>query len=139
MNPDLKPGALQKGAPLCVTRRERRAEDAKALREAYADVDAREGGYCQVTGRYTVAGAPDARVRREHHHIKGRRVRPDWIDKPERIVLVCAEAHRLITIGWIAVEGTDARRQLRFHWTDVATSHPFQIKSRRWSQQPIED
>jgi len=55
-------------------------------------------------------------VRREHHHLKGRNVRPEWVTRPERIILVCKEAHELITAGFIEVEGTDARKVVRFHW-----------------------
>lgn len=127
-------GVCQKSElePGVVSRRKRRADAAAALREAYADVDLRDGGICRVTGRFTVPGAPDGRSRREHHHLKGRRVRPEWVTVPKRIVTVCAEAHKLITAGWIAVEGTDATRELRFHWTELAKGkRPFEIVSRR--------
>jgi hypothetical protein len=115
-NPDLPFGALQKGPPLAVARRQRRANDAQALREAYADVDSRDGGFCWATGRYTVAGSVDARNRREHHHLKGRNVRPEWVFKPERIITLAAEVHQLVTAGWIDVEGCDARKPILFHW-----------------------
>lgn len=121
--------------PRAVSRRKRRAADVQALRDAYADVDARDGGVCWVTGRYTVAGDVDARVRREHHHLKSRNVRPDWVTKPDRIITVCAEAHQLITAGWIAVEGTNAKKPMFFWWTELAKSKPFEIKSRRQSQE----
>jgi hypothetical protein len=118
--------------PQAISRRKRRAEEAQALTEAYAEVDARDAGICRVTGRYTQPGAIDPRVRREHHHLRGRNVRPEWVTKAERIVLVCAEAHRLITLGWIDVEGTDARKELRFWWTDLCKGRrPFEIKGRR--------
>jgi hypothetical protein len=118
--------------PGVISRRKRRAEESKALTEAYAEVDARDAGICQVTGRYTQPGAIDPRVRREHHHLRGRNVRPEWVTKAEHIVLVCAEAHQLITMGWIAVEGTDARKPLRFHWTDLCKGRrPFEIRARR--------
>lgn len=117
--------------PSAVSRRKRRAADAKALAEAYADVDTRDGGYCLVTGRYTQPGAVDARVRREHHHLKGRNVKPEWVTRPERIVTLCAEAHQLVELGWIVIEGTDARKPLFCHWTQLAKSKPFEIKARR--------
>lgn len=121
-----------KGAPGVVTRRQKRLDQEQALREAYADVDRRDGGYCWVTGRYTSAGAPDARIRREHHHLKGRNVKPEWVYRPERIITVCAEAHQLITAGWIVVEGCDARKPIFFHYAPhVAAMHkPFVIKAR---------
>lgn len=117
--------------PSDVAKRQRRRDDAKALAEAYAEVDLRDGGRCWVTGAYT--GGVDPRTAREHHHLKGRNVRPEWVYKSERIITVTREAHRLITIGWIVVEGTDARKPIRFHWAEhvTPTMRPFQIRSRR--------
>ena len=132
-NPDLAFGALQKGAPRVIERHQRRKQASQALQDAYSDVDVRDGGWCWVTGRYTQSGSPDARNRREHHHLKGRNVKPSWVTEPNRIITVCAEAHQLITNGWIVVEGVDARRAVRFHWrADIkAAQKPFQIKGRR--------
>lgn len=122
---EMTPRAVSKHA-------KRRAAD-QALEEAYADVDARDAGYCWVTGRYTRPGAVDARVRREHHHLKGRRVKPEWVTRPERIITVCAEAHELITLGWIVVEGCDARKPIFCHWAAHVKpdKRPFQITGRR--------
>jgi hypothetical protein len=79
----------------------------------------------------------DARVRREHHHLAGRNVAPEWVTDPHRIITVCSEAHQLITAGWIDVEGDDARGTIRFHWAShvQAKDKPFQIRSRRLSQE----
>lgn len=125
--------ALSKGLPRVVARHQRRKQASEDLEAAYRDVDVRDAGICWVTGRFTQSGAADARVRREHHHLKGRNVMPEWVDKAERIITVTAEAHQLIEAGWIVVEGDDARRVLRFHWRDgvKASQKPFQIKSRR--------
>ena len=122
-----------KPEPRAVTKHGKRKVANQALLEAYADVDVRDAGYCWVTGRYTQSGAVDARVRREHHHLKGRNVRPEWVTKLERIITVSAEAHGLITQGWIVVEGCDARKPLFFHWrADVKPAQrPFVIKGRR--------
>ena len=129
----------QRGTAM-LERRKRRLTKADDLREAYALVDARDGGVCRVTGRYTVSGAPDARVRREHHHLRGRRVRPEWRSDADRIILVCAEAHQLIEGGFLTVEGDNAAGVLRFHWNGIRPSErPFAIKSRRWSQNEDED
>lgn len=111
-------------------RHERRNEDAKALADAYEEVDLRDGSICWVTGRFTKPGAPDARQRREHHHLKGRNVRPDWVNVPKRIITVCAEAHELIEGGFIHVEGTDATKPIFFHWNEKAMGErlkPFRI------------
>ncbi len=127
------PSFKQDEVPRAIARSKRRAADAAALAEAYADVDRRDAGYCWVTGRYTQSGAVDARVRREHHHLKGRRVRPEWVTRPERIITVCAEVHQLIGLGWIIVEGADARKPIFFHWADFVKREQktFAIKTKR--------
>jgi hypothetical protein len=66
-NPQPKPA---KGSGR-LDRHERRKSDEQALLDAYAEVDLRDGSICWVTGRFTKAGDPDARRRREHHHLKG--------------------------------------------------------------------
>ena len=124
-----------RGTALLERRRKRLDKDA-ALREAYAEVDKRDGRICRVTGRLTIRGAVDPSSRREHHHLAGRRVRPEWRHDPNRIILVCAEAHQLITGGYLTVEGTDATGVLRFHWHGLEPKdRPFEIRSRRMSQQ----
>lgn len=112
----------------------RRVEHDKKLAEAYADVDQRDQSICWVTGRYTLPGAVMAENRREHHHLKGRRVRPEWVTKAERIITVCKEAHDLITGGFIDVEGDDARKPIFFHWREDmmrGQSKPFRIIGKR--------
>lgn len=127
----------QKGTAL-LERRRRRLDRDQALRDAYADVDARDAGYCWVTGRYTQPGAPDVRVRREHHHLVARSLSKSLRAEPSNIITCCAEAHYLIEGGFITVEGTDAskRHSVRFHWNGLKPSErPFEIRSRRHSQQ----
>lgn len=123
-----------KPAPRALTKHAKRKEADQALREAYADVDARDAGYCWVTGRYTSPGAVDARQRREHHHLKGRNVKPEWVTDPRRIITVAADVHQLITCEAITVEGTDARKPMFFHWNPRIVKpgkEPFHIKARR--------
>ena len=132
-----KPIPQPKPTPRVVERYSRRKAEANALKDAYADVDVRDGGYCWVTGRYTApygtSRAMDPRVRREHHHLKGRNVRPEWVDKPERIITVCKEAHDLIGAGWVVVEGCDARKPVFFHYAAHVKpkDRPFEIRGRR--------
>jgi len=114
--------------PVKVERHNRKAERKKALDDAYEVVNKRDGNVCRATGRRLDPAAIDPADRREHHHLKGRNVRPDWRERPERICLVSALAHDLITRGWIAVEGVDARKPLFFHWTSLAKSRPLMIK-----------
>ncbi len=121
-------------------RHARRKTEQDALDDAYAEVDQRDASICAVTGRFTKAGAPDARARREHHHLKGRNVRPDWVTVPKRIITVCAEAHQLIEGGFIEVEGEDATKPIFFHWNERMMRgrlKPFRIASKR--TQPMED
>jgi hypothetical protein len=114
--------------PVKVQRHDRKKAREEALEKAYAVVNNRDHNTCRATGRRLDPAAIDPAFRREHHHLKGRNVRPDWRDKPERICLVSALAHDLITKGWIDVEGTDARKPLFFHYTALAKSRPIQLK-----------
>jgi hypothetical protein len=127
-------------APAVVTRAKRRTDKADALKDAYAAVDARDGSKCRVTGRTLKAGAPDARVRREHHHLVERSRDKGLIAEPSNIITVAAEVHALITAGMIVVEGTNADTVLRFHWrADVPKEQRIVvIKSRRKSQREAE-
>lgn len=120
--------------PASVARKLRKVADKHALEDAYAEVDQRDGSICWVTGAYT-GGIGD--LAREHHHLAGRNVKPEWVTRPERIITVSRLAHRLITLGWILVEGTDARKPLRFHWAPFVKPEQrvLRIKSRRWSQE----
>lgn len=114
--------------PLAVQRHDRKKAKQEQLEEAYAAVDTRDANRCRATGTLVHPRSADPKRRREHHHLRGRRVRPEWREQPERICLVSAFVHDLITRGWIAVEGVDASKPLFFHWTDLATSHPIKLK-----------
>jgi hypothetical protein len=126
-----------KPAPLAVYRAQRRSQREAALGAAYASVDERDKGICRATGRTTRAGDVDARVRREHHHLAGRRVRPDWRHDPARIVTLCAEAHQLVEAYALLVEGDNADGRLVFHWNEDVVprgKEPFKLQSKRRSQ-----
>jgi len=117
-----------------LARNERRIAADRALEEAYEVVNVRDGNQCRVTGRFLQAGAVDARVRREHHHLQPRSLAPDRVAEPSNIILVCAEAHDLITGRFIDVEGTDATKPVFFHWNEEAMRgrvKPFRIVSKR--------
>jgi len=75
-----------------------------------------------------------AEQRREHHHLQPRSIAPDRIADPKNIILVCAEAHQLITGGFIEVEGKDATKPVFFHWNEKAMRglvRPFLIRGKR--------
>lgn len=126
-----------RGAGL-LDRHERRKARDKALADAYAVVDARDGGVCRASGVYTVPGAPDARVRREHHHLVKRSLSRALRAEPRNIVTLSALAHQLAEGGHLLIEGDDADTPgaLRFHWADhtAPASRPFRLASRRRSQ-----
>jgi hypothetical protein len=108
-------------------RRQRRLAREQRLEDAYAAVDARDKGVSWITGRVTVKGAPDARNRRERHHLLGRRVMPEWKYDPDHIITVTAEEHALITNGKLDVEGDDATKPIFFHWNCAPKYRPFEI------------
>ena len=115
-------------------RQARRSAEYQAMADAYEVVNVRDGNQCRVTGRFVHAGAVDARTRREHHHLVPRSLAPDRVADPDNIILVCAEAHDLITGRFIEVEGTDATKPLFFHWREEAMkgrAKPFAIKGKR--------
>lgn len=112
----------------------RKAAEEQAIADAYEVVNVRDGNQCRVTGRFLTAGAVDARVRREHHHIIPRSIAPHLVDDPNNILLVCAEAHDLITGRFLEVEGKNASRSIFFHWNEQAMkgiTKPFRIIGKR--------
>lgn len=119
-----------------IRRHVKRRDKDQALEAAYAVVDARDAGYCRVTGRYTQSGAVDPRVRREHHHLSGRNVAPEDRANPERIITTCGEAHQLLHAKLLLYEGENANERIVFHWADEVkpSDRPFLIRSKRWSQ-----
>lgn len=120
--------------PLAVERDQRKKAKDASLLAAYAVVNQRDGNRCRVTGIALDPSAIDQKHRREHHHIVKRSQSKAKRDDPSNIMLTSRFVHRLIEKGWIDVEGTDADKPLRFHYTQLATSRPVVIKSRRRSQ-----
>ena len=91
--------------------------DATKLKRAYRDVEEREGNRCQVTGVTLVPKTENFNRLREHHHIRGRNVRPEWVHDPVRIVLCSKFIHDLFTAKKLLIDGDDARvRPLPLRW-----------------------
>jgi hypothetical protein len=120
--------------PSVVERHERRKQRQQALEDAYKAVDVRDGNRCWVTGQHLDPSAVDPASRREHHHLVPRSRSKARREDVNNIILVSALAHSLITKGWIAVEGEDARKPIFFHYTELAKSRPLIIKRRNMSQ-----
>jgi hypothetical protein len=115
----------------------RRKMNRQRLDDAYEIVNQRDGNKSRVTGCTLLASSPDSRQRREHNHLRGRNVRPDWKYQPERIHLCSAFEHGFITSGALQVEGDDATKRLIFTWDRTRIpigAEPFQIRSKRRSQ-----
>jgi hypothetical protein len=142
-NSDFAPGAFfkHKLTPGVVERHTRKATKAKALRDAYAIVDKRDGNRCRCTGLPLDPGAKEPKHRREHHHLKGRNVAPEWREDPNRIVLVSKAVHDLINNGYIVVEGTDATKRLVFTYAAHVPEKAriVKIASKRRSQRKDSD
>jgi hypothetical protein len=115
----------------------RRKNAQKRLEDAYEVVNRRDENKSRVTGIHLQPSSPDSRVRREHHHLKGRNVRPDWREDPARIILVSKFEHDLLTSGALEHEGDDATKRVVFFWNRAKVKvgdEPFRIKSKRRSQ-----
>ena len=125
-----------KGQPRAIERHTKRVDAEKALKEAYAEVDKRDGGRCRVTGKRTEPGHVDPRRRREHHHLIPRSRDKGLVADSANIVTVTAEAHALIESGWLVSEGLNAEGVVRWHWAAHVKPEqkPFRIASRRRSQ-----
>lgn len=128
--PNFKPA---RGSRL-LDKKARKAAEEQALADAYEIVNQRDGNICRVTGRFLSPSSVMAETRREHHHLQPRSIAPHLVAEPRNIILVCAEAHQLITGGFLEVEGTDATKPVFFHWSETAMRgrvKPFRIVGKR--------
>lgn len=115
---------FSKGTPRVVAKHTKDVEHDKKLSKAYAAVNLRDGDICRVTGVKLTPGAKDDKHRREHHHLKGRRVRPEWVYRPERIILVSAYVHKLLQSSALQPGGCDARQPIKFAWNKRVVKKP---------------
>lgn len=115
----------------------RRKDAAKRLADAYELVNKRDENKSRVSGCALLASSPDPRQRREHHHLRGRRVAPDERAEASNIILCSAFEHGLLESDAILVEGTDANKRIVFHWNREkvkAGEEPIRLLSKRRSQ-----
>lgn len=117
-NPAYPYGAFFKdrSVPAVLAKSRKDSEHERKLAKAYAAVNEREADVCQVSGVKLSAASRDEKRRREHHHLKGRNVKPEWVYEPKRIVLVSAYIHKLLQGKVILVDGTDATKPPTFTW-----------------------
>jgi hypothetical protein len=128
--------------PASEERRERKKTKKDKLEAAYEEVDKRDGLKCWVTGKSLQRSGVGPELLLTRHHLDERSTSPERRHDVTNIISVSLQAHRLITHGWLIVEGTDASKKhsIRFHWkADLdPKKRPFVIRSRRLSQQEDE-
>jgi hypothetical protein len=118
-NPDFPYGAFFKDrsvTPRVIEKARKSSEHDRKLAKAYAEVDAREDNVCQVSGVKLSPAARDTKRLREHHHIKGRNVKPEWVYESRRIVLCSKFVHDLFTGKALLLDSTDATQPLKLRW-----------------------
>jgi hypothetical protein len=109
-------GGIPKGTPSGLAKHQKNTEHDRKLAKAYAVVNDREANTCQVSGAQLLAATKNPKRLREHHHLKGRNVKPEWVYEPRRILLVSKWIHDFLTANVILVDGTDATKPLVFRW-----------------------
>ena len=105
-----------KGQPRVLSKHARLVQQQKKIARAYEIVNARDENRCRVTGVRLIVGSPNDKRRREHHHLSGRCVRPEWITRPRRIILVSAYVHRLLTASALIPDHLDADQPISWRW-----------------------
>jgi hypothetical protein len=123
--------AFPKGTPRILEQHRKGVEADAKLAKAYEAVNLRDLNRCVVTGVPLTWPNQDAKRRREHHHLAGRRVQPSWRTNPHRIVLVSGYVHELLTCHALLVLGDDARKPLKFAWNRALISRgkePFRLR-----------
>ena len=108
--------SLSKGTPAVLERHDKRTEHEKKLAACYAKVDERDESICWVTGVTLTPFAENEKFRREHHHLKGRNVKPEWVYDQARVVTVSSAVHKLLQSHALEAFGTDARKPIYFAW-----------------------
>jgi len=107
-----------KGLPGIISRRVKAVEQERLLAAAYAAVNLRDQNRCAVTGVPLSPYAMQEKSRREHHHLVGRRIKPEWRTDPRRIILVSAYVHKLITANALITDQCDAIEPIIWRWND---------------------
>jgi hypothetical protein len=118
-NPDYPPGHFFKHTsvtPRVLEKSRKESEHDRKLAKAYEAVNQREDNHCQVSGVKLQPKTANQRLLREHHHVKGRRVKPEWVYDPKRIVLCSKFIHDLFTGKVLLLESTDATKPLQLRW-----------------------
>lgn len=116
MSMDTSALLFPKHAPRVIETARKASEHDRKLAKAYAAVNVREDNRCQVTGVPLTPRTANERRLRDHHHLTGRRVAPEWTYRPERILLVSRLVHRLLESNALLPDGCDARKPIKFAW-----------------------
>lgn len=129
---DYSLSALPKVRPAALERHDKQTEHDRKLAAAYLKVDDRDDSVCWVTGVKLKPGVRDDHFRREHHHLKGRNVMPEWVYRPERIITVSADVHKYLTCNALLPSAADARKPIYFEWNPRMVDpkrQPFRLRA----------
>lgn len=124
--------AFPKGTPRVVERHTRKAAKAKALRDAYDLVDARDKKVCQVRGTPLVADHANEWKALERNHLGPRSTNPERRHDVDNILTVSRGTHRLMQSGALIPidakgEETDRVSQIAgYRWT--IEKPPFRLR-----------
>lgn len=129
--------AIPKGVPSALTKGWKKRDAKARMQAAYDAVDKRDGMLSRVTGKPLLTNTNDAKLLRDHCHIRSRGAHPE--DKFDVSNQFCASRleHKLIHAGAIEIEGTDANQRLIFRWNRALVpvgKEPFKLLSKRRSQ-----
>lgn len=109
-------GGIPKHRPRVLEIHDKSTAHTRKLAKAYDLVNKRENNICQVSRVTLRPFSVNEKIRREHHHLSSRNVKPEWVYSAKRIILVSRTIHRLLTANVILIEGTDATKTLKFRW-----------------------
>lgn len=115
-------GGHGKGTPRKVLQAEKRKHLKAAIKDAYKDVDARDGLISWVSGKRLMRGVASDAVRLEHHHLDRRSQSKARQADPRNVISVSAleadylDYHYLIPVDRNGDECHDTRQIADFHW-----------------------
>lgn len=105
--------ALPKSGPPALDRHRKATAKQTALDKAYAEVDARDGKRCQVTGVALMAGSVSDKRRLERNHLKPRSTAPEERHDVDNILTVSAFAHALMQSSALYAVDAKGRKTTR--------------------------
>ena len=131
-------GGFGKGTPRKVVKAAKKKQAAKALKDAYVDVDARDQLVSWVSGKKLYRGVASDNIRLEHHHLDRRSQAKQRIADPFNVISVSAteadylDCHYLRPVNATGAEVHDTRQIVAFEWNRRVVKvgmEPFKVKA----------